>query len=135
MVNPTAMNTLTLLLASVLLAAPSAPRPVTPEGGPPAIRLAGKSSGDITAAEWSALKAVDLVGCVPGARIVSLTFCIKDCKAKDAFAGGENAELTPYQRQMIQNLPPGTPFRVQVVVKDANGKAWDVPEANFVWKG
>ncbi len=129
------MNTLTLLLASVLLASPLEPRAIAAEGGPPTIRIAGKAGGDITAAQWSGIKAVDLQGCVPGARIVSLTFCIKDCKAKDAFAGGEKAEITPYQRQMIRNLPPGTPFRVQVVVRDAQGKAWDVPEASFVWKG
>jgi hypothetical protein len=106
-----------------------------PVGGPPAIRIAGKAGGDITAAQWTGLKSVDLVGCVPDARIVSLTFCIKDCKGKDAVAGGENGMPTAYQRQMIANLPPGTPFKVQVVVRDAKGKTWDVPEAHFVWKG
>jgi len=129
------MNTLMLALASVLLATPSQPRTLTLDGGPPAIRLAGNSTGNITAAQWSAVKSVDIVGCVPGARIVSLTFCIKDCKAQDAMAGGESATLTPYQRKMIASLPPGTPFRVQVVMKDAQGKTWDVPEARFVWKG
>jgi hypothetical protein len=129
------MNTLTLILASVLLASPSTPIARIMEGGPPAIRLAGNSTGNITAAQWSAVKTVDIVGCVTGAHIVSLTFCIKDCKAKDAFAGGDGAEITPYQREMIANLPPGTPFRVQVMVKDAQGKMWDVPEARFVWKG
>ena len=129
------MNTVTLLLASVLLASPLEPRAFVPEGGSPRILLAGKSSGDITAAQWSGIKAVDVQGCVPGARIVSLTFCIKDCKGKDASAGGEKAEITPYQRQMIQNLPPGTPFRVHVVVRDAKGRAWDIPDAFFVWKG
>lgn len=132
------------LLSFLLLSAPFTP-PVAPIiaaavleaplGGPPAIRLAGRSGGDLNAAQWRALKAVDLVGCMPDARIVSLTFCIKDCKGKDAMAGGEGATLTLYQRQMIANLPPGTPFRVQVVVRDRKGRAWDIPEAHFIWRG
>lgn len=105
------------------------------EGGPPAIRLAGQAGGDITAAQWSSLAAVELQGCAPGARIVSLTFCIKDCKGKDAMAGGDSGVLTAYQRQMIRNLPSGMPFRVQAVVRDAAGRTWDVPEAHFIWKG
>ncbi|MBK9175515.1 MAG: hypothetical protein IPM46_04095 [Flavobacteriales bacterium] len=131
-------NPIPLLAAALFSAAPFHPRAavVLPEdGGPPSIRIAGKASGDITAAQWSVLKTVDLAGCVPDARIVSLTFCIKDCKGKDAMAGGENGMPTDYQRQMIRNLPPGTPFKVQVVVRDAKGKTYDVPEAHFVWKG
>ncbi|HRD54574.1 MAG TPA: hypothetical protein PKY96_18185 [Flavobacteriales bacterium] len=124
-----------ILLASVLLTAPLPRAVVLSEGGPPSIRITGKPSGGITAADWRNVKTVDLAGCVPDARIVSLTFCIKDCKGKDAMAGGEAGVLTAYQHQMIRNLPPGTPFRVQVVVRDATGNAWDVPEAHFVWKG
>jgi len=124
-----------ILFASVLLAAPLPRTVVLSEGGPPSIRIAGKANGAITAAQWSTTKAVDLVGCVPGARIVSLTFCIKDCKGKDAMAGGESGVLTEYQHQMIRNLPAGTPFKVQVVVRDAKGKVWDVPDAHFIWKG
>ena len=97
--------------------------------------LAGKSIGEINAAQWSSIKAVDLVGCVTGARIVSLTICIKDCKGKDAALNGTDATLSAAMRQMIANLPPGTPFTVKVAVKDAKGKAWEVPDASFVWKG
>lgn len=104
-------------------------------GGPPAIRVAGKASGDITAAQWKEITQVDLVGCVPHARITSLTVCLQDCKGKDALASGKDASLTAYQRQMIANLPAGTPFSVRVEVRDEQGKAWEVPEARFVWKG
>lgn len=118
-----------------MLAAPLSGAFVLSVGGPPSIRIAGKSGGDITAADWRTVKTVELVGCVPGARIVSLTFCIKDCTGKDAMAGGESGVLTEYQHQMIRNLPAGTPFKMQVVVRDAKGKAWDVPDAHFVWRG
>jgi hypothetical protein len=129
------MNPAALLLASVLLTTPVIHPMAALDGGPPSIRLAGQASGSITAAQWSSLKAVELHGCVTGARIVSLTFCIKDCKGKDAMAGGESAVLTAYQHQMIRNLPPGMLFRVQAVVRDAAGRTWDVPEAHFIWKG
>lgn len=136
------MNTRILLVALLCMPCSAPLQParaahpfVAPEGGPPAVRIAGKAGGDITAAQWSAVKRVDLVGCVPGARIVSLTLCIKDCKSKEAMAGGEDAALTAYQRQMIANLPVGTPFKVQVVVRDEKGKVWEVPDAQFVWKG
>lgn len=122
--------------ASVLLttAEPSTFSAAAP-GGPPRIMLDGRSSGDITAAQWSALKVVGLHGCVPDARITSLALCIKDCKAKDATATGVDGTLTPFMRKMIANLPPGTPFMIKAVVKDAKGMTWDVPEARFVWRG
>lgn len=129
------MNTLTILLASAMLASPATPLPRTMEGGPPAIRIAGKSGGDITAAQWSTVKAVDLVGCVPGARIVSLRLCVRDCKGKDAGLTGKEPALTESMKAMISNLPVGTRFRVAVVVSDRSGKSWDVPDAEFVWKG
>lgn len=129
------MNTLTLVLASALLSSPLAPCTVLPDGGPPSIRLAGKASGDITAAQWSAASSVELMGCVPTARITALTLCIKDCKAKDATSTSVDGSLTPFMKRMIQNLPAGTPFTIKVVVKDAKGKTWDVPDARFVWKG
>ena len=129
------MNTFTLLLASVLLATPSQPRTLALDGGPPAIRIAGKSGGDITAAQWNSMKAVDLVGCVPGARIVSLRLCVRDCKGKDAGLNAKEPTLTESMKAMISNLPVGTRFRVEVVVSDRSGKFWDVPDAEFVWKG
>lgn len=106
-----------------------------PIGGPPSIRIAGKAGGEITAAQWSATKAVDLVGCVPGARIISLTFCIKDCKGKDAMINGKDASISSAMRQMIGNLPSGTPFTVKVMVRDEKEKVWEVPDARFLWKG
>lgn len=131
----TIMNTLTLLLASALLASPEAPLARNMEGGPPAIRIAGKSGGDITAAQWNSAKAVDLVGCVPGARIVSLRLCVRDCKGKDAGLSAKEPTLTESMKAMISDLPVGTRFRVEVVVSDRSGKSWDVPDAEFVWKG
>jgi hypothetical protein len=88
-------------------------------GGPPAIRIAGKMGGEITAAQWRMVSAVDLVGCVPTARITALHICIKDCEGKDT---GYNAK-------------DGTPFTVTVRVVDSSGKAWEVQPAKFVWKG
>ncbi|MBK8227716.1 MAG: hypothetical protein IPK70_11135 [Flavobacteriales bacterium] len=129
------MNTLMLALASVLLATPSQPRALALDGGPPAIRIAGKSGGDITAAQWSTVKTVDLVGCVPGARIVSLRLCVRDCQGKDAGLTGKEPALTESMKAMVSNLPVGTRFRVGVVVSDRSGKSWDVPDAEFVWKG
>jgi hypothetical protein len=131
MIAPCLLTTILCTLSSSAYVAHTVPE----DGGPPAVLITGKSGGDISAAEWRTVQAVDLGGCVPGARIVSLTFCMVDCHGKDAFAGGEHAQLTAYQRQMIGNLPPGTPFRVQAVVRDASGRTRDVPEAHFVWKG
>lgn len=122
--------------ASVLLttAEPSTFSAAAP-GGPPRIMLDGRSSGDITAAQWSALKVVGLHGCVPDARITALTICIKDCNGKDAAENASDGALSAAMRRMIASLPAGTPFVVRVTVKDAKGKTWDVPEARFVWRG
>lgn len=104
-------------------------------GGPPSIRIAGKGAGDITAAQWASVRQVDLVGCVPGARIVNLHVCIKDCQGKNAGYNTKSATLTEGMRNMVQDLPPGTSFTISVTVNDENGKAWDVPAAKYVWKG
>lgn len=138
------MITRTLLLVTGLAASvlsghtPFAPhvRSITVDlGGPPAIRIAGKASGDITAAQWSTVKAVELVGCVPGARIVDLHICIKDCSGKDAGLRTKNAVPSEAMRSMVKNLPVGTPFTVSVKVNDERGKAWDVPSAKYMWRG
>ncbi|MBL7940184.1 MAG: hypothetical protein JNL43_12550 [Flavobacteriales bacterium] len=104
-------------------------------GGPPRISLADKDKGDISKAEWAGVRSIDLHGCVPDARITSLTICIKDCTGKDASAKGPDAKITSEMRTMISNLPAGTPFSVNVKVVDAKGKDWPVPAATFVWKG
>lgn len=137
------MFTNTLLFAAALLSTSFNTTPVTcidasvlsPDGGPPRINLAEKSSGDITRAEWAALKTVELHGCVPDARITTLTICIKDCTNKAAFAMGTDATITSAMRTMIANLPAGTAFTVKATVKDATGKVWEVPEAKYVWRG
>lgn len=136
------MFTHTLLFAAALMST-SFNAPVTcidasvftPDGGPPRINLADKSGGDITRAEWGAIKTVGLHGCVPDARITALSICIKDCTNKAAFANGTDATITSAMRTMIANLPTGTPFTVKVTVKDAKGKVWEVPDAMYVWKG
>ena len=143
MVNPLTMFTSITLLALNLFITPlpattgALPEPAVAlrPGGPPSIRIAGKGSGDISAAEWDRVKEVDLVGCVAGAHIVDLHVCIKDCKGKDAGYRTKSATLTDGMRGMIKNLPQGTPFTVTVTVNDANGKAWEVPPAHFIWKG
>lgn len=143
MVNPMNMFTTITLLALNLIFTPAPnaahastePAMALRPGGPPSIRIAGKGSGAISAAEWERVQEVDLVGCVAGAHIVDLHVCIKDCEGKDAGYRTKNATLTDGMRQMIRNLPKDTPFVITVRVHDANGKAWEVPPAHFVWKG
>lgn len=108
---------------------------LAPLGGPPRISVANKAGGAITKSEWSGLKAIELHGCVSDARITSLTICIKDCSAQEAKEIATSAVLTKKMHSMIYNLPAGTPFTVKVVVKDATGKVWEVPDAHFLWKG
>ncbi|MGV3637229.1 MAG: hypothetical protein ACO1NQ_06230 [Flavobacteriales bacterium] len=103
--------------------------------GPPAIRLVGKMAGDITAAQWRTVTVVDLVGCVPSARIIALNICIKDCEGKDAGYNAKDATITEAMKTMVANLPSGTPFTITVRVVDGSGKTWDVQPARFVWKG
>lgn len=107
----------------------------TPFGGPPSIRLANKASGDISKSEWFGLRAIELHGCVPDARITSLTICIKDCKGKEAALTSTSGVITEAMRDMIANLPAGTPFAVKVTVKDGKSNVWDVPDASFTWRG
>lgn len=108
---------------------------VAPVGGSPRISVANKDKGDITKAEWAALESITLHGCVPDARITALTICIKDCKGKDASLSSPSGALTTEMRTMIANLPAGTPFTVKVTVRDGKDKAWEVPDAGFVWRG
>lgn len=114
---------------------PDEARVIAVVGGPPAIRIAGKASGDITAAQWSKVNQVELVGCVPGARITTMNICIKDCTGKNAGLNAKDAKVTSSMVGMVKNLPPGTPFTISVTVVDEKGKAWEVPPAKFVWKG
>lgn len=104
-------------------------------GGPPAIRIAGKMGGEINAAQWRTVSAVDLVGCVPTARITALHICIKDCEGKDAGYTAKEGTLTSAMKTMVANLPPGTSFTITVRVVDSSGKSWEVQPAKFVWKG
>ncbi|HMC97703.1 MAG TPA: hypothetical protein VKG92_08625 [Flavobacteriales bacterium] len=106
-----------------------------PVGGPPRISLANKDKGDITKAEWAAVKSVELHGCVPDAHITALTLCIKDCGSKDASLSTTSGMLTKEMLSMIANLPAGTPFTVKVAVRDGKNKAWEVPDATYVWRG
>lgn len=126
----------TLLFSALLLPCTAAtPLPDTLPGGPPRISLAGKSAGAITKAELARHKTVDLVGCVASARITRLSICIKDCEGKNAGYTSKGAVLTTDMRTMLNNLPAGTSFTVRVTVVDDTGRAWDVPDAEFVWKG
>lgn len=108
---------------------------VAPVGGPPRISVANKDKGDISKAEWATVASIELHGCVPDARITALTICIKDCKGKDAALSSTSGVLTNEMRTMIANLPAGTPFTVKVTVRDGKEKAWEVPDAVFVWRG
>lgn len=144
MENSRAMITRTLIFATSItffgatvpihVAAPTSNH-ATVVGGPPAIRIAGKNSGDITAVEWNTVRQVDLVGCVPGVRIVNLHLCIKDCQGKNAGYNTKSPTLTDGMRNMVKNLPPDTPFTITVTVNDGDGKAWQVPAAKYTWKG
>lgn len=91
--------------------------------------------GEITAAQWRTVTSVDLVGCVPTARIIALHICIKDCEGKDAGYTAKEGTLTESMKTMVANLPPGTSFTITVRVVDSSGKAWEVQPAKFVWKG
>ena len=125
-----------LLLAALLFPITAAtPMPDAVPGGPPRVSLAGKSDGGITKAELARHKTVDLVGCVPTARITKLSICIKDCEGKNAGYTSKSSVLTADMRTMLNDLPAGTPFTVRVTVVDDTGRDWDVPNAVFVWKG
>jgi hypothetical protein len=104
-------------------------------GGPPSIRIAGKASGDITHAEWGTVDKVQLMGCMPDARITGLTLCIKDCQGRNAGLRSGDGQLTGAMLSMVANLPPGTPFTIKVVVVDGRGRSITVPDATYVWKG
>ena len=106
-----------------------------PVGGPPRIELAGQGGGEITKAQWEKLTAVNLSGCTPDARVVSLRIQVINCEGKPDGYTGKDATLTPMMRTMVRNLPPGMAFTVQVEVKDGTGRKWAVPDAHFVWKG
>jgi|GEM_PF-1680067 len=108
---------------------------VAPVGGPPRISVANKDKGDITKADWAAVKTIELHGCVPDARITALTVCIKDCKGKDATLSSTSGVITKAMREMIANLPAGTPFTVKVTVRDGKDKVWEVPDASYIWRG
>ncbi len=92
-------------------------------------------AGEITAAQWRAVTAVDLVGCVPSARVTALNICIKDCEGKDAGYNAKDATITEAMKTMVANLPIGTAFTITVKVVDGSGKTWEVQPAKFVWKG
>ena len=125
-----------LLLAALLFPITAAtPMPDAVPGGPPRVSLAGKSDGGITKAELARHKTVDLVGCVPTARITKLSICIKDCEGKNAGYTSKSSVLTADMRTMLNDLPTGTPFTVRVTVVDDTGRDWDVPDAEFLWKG
>ncbi len=136
------MHVLPLLACFALIPATAPEKAALPDvhttaavGGPPAIQIAGKASGDITAAQWSTVQQVELVGCVPGARITTLNICIKDCNGKNAGLNAKDARLTDGMKTMVKSLPSGTSFTISVTVVDEKGKAWDVPSGKFVWKG
>lgn len=101
-------------------------------GGPPSMRLAGLSKGAITQAVWAKTTTVELAGCVPDARVTSLTVCIQDCKGKADQLSTKGDRFTPAMKTMIANLPAGTPFIVKVTVVDGSGKTWTVPDATYV---
>ncbi|MBK9760273.1 MAG: hypothetical protein IPO90_09975 [Flavobacteriales bacterium] len=90
------MFTHSLFLAAALLCTSFQPatvfepgvKMVAPVGGPPRIRLATKTAGVITKLEMVRDQGHRAQGCVPDARITSLTICIMDCTGKDATATG-----------------------------------------------
>lgn len=92
-------------------------------------------AGEITAAQWRTVTSVDLVGCVPSARITALNICIKDCEGKDAGYNAKDGRITEAMKTMVANLPIGTPFTITVRVLDNSGKSWEAQPAKFVWKG
>lgn len=104
-------------------------------GGDPRIQLCGRLSGDVFKAEWESTTEVKLVGCLPGAHITSLSLCIRNCEGKAEALTTANGKLTQAMKKMIANLPKGTLFVVRVAVTDDQGRAWQVPDAAFVWKG
>ncbi|MCB0785976.1 MAG: hypothetical protein KDC02_17445, partial [Flavobacteriales bacterium] len=64
-----------------------------------------------------------------------LSICIKDCEGKNAGYTSKSSVLTADMRTMLNDLPAGTPFTVRVTVVDDTGRDWDVPDAEFLWKG
>ena len=104
-------------------------------GGPPSIRIAGLSGGDLFAKQFAAARTVDLAGCQPDAKISSLTFITADAKGNEKKVRDEGPEIETAMRAMITALPKGATFFVEVEVKDSKGKTWKVPTASFTWKG
>ena len=130
-----AFTTLNAGQAATMLACTSAGSALEVLGGDPRIQLCGKLTGDVAKAEWTTATEVKLIGCVTSARITSVTVCIKNCVGKQEALTSTNGTLTPAMKKMIANLPAGTLFTVRVSVVDDSGKKWEVPDADFVWKG
>lgn len=120
-----------LAAAITLHAAAPLPASVAFPGGPPTIRIADKSSGTITLAEWNATQRLTLGGCVPSARVVDYTVCIRNCKGADELFQGKADVITPAIKKMVANLPPDVPFTISVKVVDGDGKTWEVPKATY----
>ncbi|MCB0769505.1 MAG: hypothetical protein KDC00_03770 [Flavobacteriales bacterium] len=104
-------------------------------GGPPSIRIAGLSGGDVSAEQFASARTVDLAGCQPDAKNVSLTFVTTDGKGIEKNVNDEGPEIEAAMRSMITALPKGATFLVEVEVKDSKGKTWKVPTASFIWIG
>ena len=131
--------TLTLSLLLFSAAAHMAPAPPAPAamgtrplpGGPPTIRIAGKAGGTLTRAEWAAANSVTLVGCVPGAQVVRMQLCIRNCEQRLERLACKGSNFLPTMKTAVANLPAGTPFVVEVEVVDAQRRTWEVPPARF----
>lgn len=130
-----AFSTLNAGPAATVLTNASPFRSVELPGGPPRAQVCGKLAGDVTAFDWKSATEVKLLGCVPSARIASLSLCIKNCEGKQEALTASDGTFTPAMKKMIANLPAGTAFSVRVTVVDATGKKWEVPDAAFVWRG
>lgn len=135
------MHFATLPLSLMLCSAPThmVPAPPAPAeasirplpGGPPTIRIAGKGVGTLTRAEWAAANSVTLVGCVPGAHVVRIQLCIRNCEQRLERLACKGSNFLPTMKTAVANLPAGTTFVVEVVVVDAKQRTWEVPPARF----
>lgn len=115
-----------LALATLLLFTAAAPAP----GGAPYITIAGKASGSFTRAEWSAVSAVELKGCVAKPVIAKCTVRFTDAKGKPVTATTEGAKLTTEQRGLVSKLHNGGRFTVRVEAYEGKMRL-DVREAVY----
>lgn len=80
-------------------------------GGPPIAVVCGKTEGKVDRSELLAMKAIELQGCVPSAKLKGFKLSVvrkNDGKEEVFSMESENAELTETMKKFLQKVPAGT---------------------------